>query len=79
MPFRWVLIILVILFMESEVRRIVFQADSSSSLLSQATSSKYISLPFMIGDILGFMVLLGMGLLGSEDIIVSMIDVSVSW
>lgn len=79
MPFRWVLIILVILFMESEVRRIVFQADSSSSLLSQANSSKYISLPFMIGDILGFMVLLGMGVLGSEDIIVSMIDVSVSW
>lgn len=65
MLFRWVLINVVILFMESEVRRVVFQVDSSSSLLSQATSSKYISLPFMIGDILGVMVLLGWGVLGS--------------
>lgn len=63
MPFRWVLINVVILFMESEVRRVVFQVDSSSSLLSQATSSKYISLPFMIGDILGFMVFLEWGVL----------------
>ena len=63
MPCRWVLINVVILFIESEVRRAFFQVDSSSSLLSQATSSKYISFPFMIGGILGSMVLLGWGVL----------------